>query len=252
MSVRKSFILKDKYKDMSDTKKDKTIMSVKKKDTTIDENLSPFIKNEHHKFVVLKTEKLASALYLITGFVSETDPLRTKIRTCALDLVSSSVNPESSKTNNSFSETFGSRCLEISTMLNMAERAGLVSEMNSRVLCDEYASLAAFVNSNSGKICETESVNFNESLPSAISSIRQTNQVRNSAPKRTYSDKRHSDRKSLILKLLETKDSITVKEATSAIEGCSEKTVQRELLGLVESGVLLKEGERRWSVYKKA
>ena len=34
------------------------------------------------------------------------------------------------------------------------------------------------------------------------------------------------------------------------LKDVSEKTVQRELFALVKEGVLKKEGEKRWSVYK--
>jgi DNA-binding HxlR family transcriptional regulator len=36
------------------------------------------------------------------------------------------------------------------------------------------------------------------------------------------------------------------------IRGVSEKTIQRELGALIESGLVMKQGERRWSVYSLA
>lgn len=55
-----------------------------------------------------------------------------------------------------------------------------------------------------------------------------------------------------ILSILQKKDSITIKDVAEVITDCSEKTLQRELLSMVESGVLKKEGERRWSTYALA
>ncbi|NBD73640.1 DeoR family transcriptional regulator [Patescibacteria group bacterium] len=60
------------------------------------------------------------------------------------------------------------------------------------------------------------------------------------------------DRRAQILGLLQRKDSVSIKDVTEVITDCSEKTIQRELLALVESGVLKKEGERRWSRYSLA
>jgi len=40
-----------------------------------------------------------------------------------------------------------------------------------------------------------------------------------------------------------------VKDFAKVITDISEKTIQRELLDLVQRGVIKKEGERRWSRY---
>ncbi len=55
-----------------------------------------------------------------------------------------------------------------------------------------------------------------------------------------------------ILSILQKKDAITIKDVAEVITDCSEKTLQRELLSMVESGVLKKQGERRWSTYSLA
>lgn len=60
------------------------------------------------------------------------------------------------------------------------------------------------------------------------------------------------DRRAVILGMLQQKDRISIKDVTAVIKDVSEKTVQRELLALVEQGVLKKEGERRWSTYTLA
>jgi hypothetical protein len=60
------------------------------------------------------------------------------------------------------------------------------------------------------------------------------------------------DRRARILGLLQTKPFVTVKDVAESVQGCSEKTLQRELLALVAQGVLKKEGERRWSTYTLA
>ena len=60
------------------------------------------------------------------------------------------------------------------------------------------------------------------------------------------------DRKVIITRLLSKKGGLNIKDFSQAIRGCSEKTIQRELLAMVASGVLKKEGERRWSTYSLA
>jgi predicted HTH transcriptional regulator len=57
------------------------------------------------------------------------------------------------------------------------------------------------------------------------------------------------ERKQVILNLLKTKTEVSVSDVLKELPNVSDKTVQRELVGMVESGVLQKKGEKRWSTY---
>ena len=61
--------------------------------------------------------------------------------------------------------------------------------------------------------------------------------------------KRHSGRRTTILDLLKRQKKVSVRNVADVITGVSEKTLQRELLALVQEGIVVKEGERRWSTY---
>lgn len=61
-----------------------------------------------------------------------------------------------------------------------------------------------------------------------------------------------SERQTLILSTIGARGESSIKDLTDVIKGCSEKTIQRELIALVDSGSLLKTGERRWSRYSIA
>jgi hypothetical protein len=56
-------------------------------------------------------------------------------------------------------------------------------------------------------------------------------------------------RQGRILTLLRAQSHLSIKDFAAVIPDCSEKTIQRELSELVEKGVIVKEGERRWSTY---
>lgn len=60
---------------------------------------------------------------------------------------------------------------------------------------------------------------------------------------------RRDSRRTVIVDLLKKKGRVTVKDISAVVQDCSEKTLQRELLALVNEGILRKEGERRWSTY---
>ncbi len=66
---------------------------------------------------------------------------------------------------------------------------------------------------------------------------------------RIVAERLKEERKDLILELIRKKGTTMIKDFSGVITGCSEKTTQRLLTELVLSGVLKKEGERRWSRY---
>ncbi len=61
-----------------------------------------------------------------------------------------------------------------------------------------------------------------------------------------------NDRQQVILDTIKEKGELSIKDLTDVIQGCSEKTIQRELISLVSTGILSKTGERRWSKYSLA
>jgi hypothetical protein len=61
-----------------------------------------------------------------------------------------------------------------------------------------------------------------------------------------------TDRRAAILHFVLQNKAVSIKEICAAVTDCSEKTVQRELTALIAEGLIKREGERRWSVYKPA
>lgn len=59
----------------------------------------------------------------------------------------------------------------------------------------------------------------------------------------------HSKRRTQILELFKTRDQIDINDVQSVIEGCSQKTMQRELKSMSDDGLIEKKGKRRWSHY---
>ncbi len=62
-------------------------------------------------------------------------------------------------------------------------------------------------------------------------------------------DHTKEERKQRIIGVLRTQKSAMIKDFSSVITGCSEKTIQRLLMEMVQTGVLKREGDRRWSRY---
>jgi hypothetical protein len=57
------------------------------------------------------------------------------------------------------------------------------------------------------------------------------------------------DRVERIKTVLEAKGEATIKDIAEVITDCSEKTIQRDLNSLIDSGHVIRHGERRWSRY---
>jgi hypothetical protein len=223
---------------------------------------------DHLTFTFKKTEKITSALYLVSGLIKDTEPIKWELREKAVGLLSSaiSINGIEPRDRNNDIQMIFSISLEIISLLNIALLAGLVSEMNHSILKNEIegivsllrtkvfedAARAGYVLSDSffkTELSRTdEIVQNNRSLFSRTESKTSENPKKQPQAKVAIKDKKDS-RKSAIIDLLKKQSHLTIKDFTKSIHGCSEKTIQRELLDLVAKGIIKKEGERRWSTY---
>ncbi len=98
-----------------------------------------------------------------------------------------------------------------------------------------------------------------EAGPSAISDTRMSHSVferpiQKDSQKGQQSStfKVQSERTERILEYIRRQGSVSIKEIASTIKGCSEKTIQRELISLIQAGLVRRVGERRWSHYEPA
>jgi hypothetical protein len=264
-------------------------------------------------FIHKKTEKLVTAIYMLSNFFGQEEPLRIKVRELALDLFSNisfvfyNNTPEADRI---LAESV-SIIDESISCFEIANISGLVSRMNFTILKDELISLKDTIESSkkngagqtllipsdffsgdrflSGtqeerKHHPSESRSVKDNHPAAqhadnentnvadmelqrapvalikkepqviserkVYNKRQNNLLPN--PLSSSSSKKKNNRSETILKILRKKDNLTVKDIARVVSGCSEKTIQRELLALVQKNVLKKIGERRWSRYSLA
>ena len=230
-------------------------------------------------FTYKKTEKITSALYLVTGLIKDTDPIKWELREKGVGLLASalSMNGAEPRDRNNDIHTFFSISFEILSLLAVAHTAGVISEMNHSVIKNEIEAVAALLRAKtfedaaragyvlSDSFFKTESSKTEESQSQDASLFSRTNvnlahnqqlakklpELKDKTiakPKIAVKDKK-DNRKTAILELLKKESNLTIKDFSKAIIGCSEKTIQRELLDLVDQGIVKKEGERRWSTY---
>lgn len=75
--------------------------------------------------------------------------------------------------------------------------------------------------------------------------------VQKNAPTSTIGEDK-KERRDAIMRTIRSKGHVTIKDIAEHITGVSEKTIQRDLQELIQHGVLIREGEKRWAVYKLA
>jgi predicted ArsR family transcriptional regulator len=238
-------------------------------------------------YLIEKSSRIASAVLIITSRSNGHDQLRTALEKSAVRLVSYAARTHESNTDR---ESFLLEVSSLIALLDVGVRAVRVAPKNAAVLSEELIALHLFVSElewGEGRAFIQADHLFMRAphelrvaeAPHMTDSAgeRQTRDMRATqvSPKETYvqesqgqvqkdteqSPIRHhiermhdaqKDRRATILGMLQRKDRVSVRDVANVIKDCSEKTLQRELLALVAQGVLVKEGERRWSTYRLA
>ncbi len=225
-----------------------------------------------------KYQKLASAIYLITSFFGNEEPLKWRLRGLSADLVSDGAKDKLTAAR------------DIVSLFGVARAAGLVSEINHDILANELGKLSAEAG-NVQTMLSTPTVALPmasapvSAAPTPVSAPIQkaAEPVIHSQPEESKSEAvkdmlpsvedikakvpverlqtlkefgavsvKKNSRQSVIIGLLKRKKEIMIKDVSPLISGCSEKTIQRELSEMVTAGILKKMGEKRWTRYTLA
>lgn len=239
--------------------------------------------------IIKRTEKIVSAVCLVTNFLSDNDPLKWAIRDKAVALLAnlfSAVGQSIFSKSGTLAQT--SRLInEIISLVEVAALSKLISEMNASIIKKELNLLKDSIedinsvedSSNefllSGLFGEEVSGNDYLALLNGGNvsgqkqnikdkyykghidkghSLSQATTAAKKAPNHKSKDKRNGAeekgaRKASIMNLFKKNKELTIKDISSAISGCSEKTIQRELNGMLKDKIIRKEGEKRWSKY---
>ncbi|MBI2086848.1 MAG: hypothetical protein HYT69_01610 [Candidatus Zambryskibacteria bacterium] len=196
-----------------------------------------------------KLQKLASAIYLITGFFNDQEPLKWRLRKLSVDLVSDMIKDKTRTVR------------EVAAFFALAKNVGLISDTNHKILAHELSKIEYEQEKPLETIFSREA-QLSERLLSPLpeSDYIKDNIVEKKQEKPLLKEfgawskpsVKKNSRQSIIVNLLKRKKEIMIKDVSPLISDCSEKTVQRELLSMVAAGILIKRGEKRWSRYSLA
>jgi DNA-binding transcriptional ArsR family regulator len=223
-----------------------------------------FEKDIRKIFIYKKAERLAKAIHLIAPAFSDSVSLKNRIDAVAIGLVDAAILPSSA------SRTALSReLLTLSSILSIARAGSLLSSMNTELIVREtHILLQEVAEYEEPRISFDETPTLSGIAKKAVSQDSRGRPVakKSSTQSRAHSrepqgDKGHikdignvsdtsiKDRREAIMSVIKNKEIASIKDISTVIRGVSEKTIQRELITLVAAGMVLKKGERRWSIY---
>lgn len=240
--------------------------------------------DQHVLFIAQKSEKITVALYMITDFLKDKEPFKWEVREKSVQFLSfiSSFSGLmlASQKEKAIADALSLLSLILS-LLRFGVSARFISQMNYSILKDEYNSLYETLHDRlsthqpiDGLVLPQDFFDIkNEGQHIGhIQSQRQTNpqnvsqaecndkesdteifNVTYAAPQTTMANfqltSKKEARQDIIMKILRTKGATSIKDISEVMSGCGEKTIQRELISLINNGLVHKIGERRWSKY---
>lgn len=246
-------------------------------------------KHNSMSVIAKKTEKISTAIYMVTDFVHESEPIRNRLRSLSLSLISDirKVGRHSVEPQYLVIEEVRATSEEILVLIQLAGTVGLISEMNARIIRNElekiqkefevlYGTPRTNVATHPGYAnviltpdmfeVPTATENF-LATPKDYQAFSYKGQKDNSnvlykndflSTKNTNSVNKKLDvgikiaRRNDVLNVVKANVTASIKDVKFVLKDLNEKTIQRELFALVQEGILVKEGEKRWSVYRVA
>lgn len=241
-------------------------------------SLGFFSAEDYLLYIFKKTEKITAGIYLVSGLLKDDEPMKWELRDHGMELMSSSFTASSNQPGDKSAtiQSLFTAALETISLLNVARISNLITEMNHSLLVHEIDNIVAMLRDRLAESAENAGYVLSESFfktPDLFASgfragersggqhlkghiaghdlwksDRNQSKEGHSIGHNTIHEKK-TTRQESILNVLKGQSNLTIKDFSKVIKDCSEKTIQRELIELVERGIVKKEGERRWSRY---
>jgi hypothetical protein len=131
-----------------------------------------FHNNQTLSFIHKKSEKISCGIYLVTNHLPNEEPIKWSIRKLSLSLIKDIFSLRGNFSNNPLTlNDIKYQIKEIISLLDLLKSAGLISNMNNRILVDEVGKILGFMEpeynlTNSPETDFSENFfNVNQSLP---------------------------------------------------------------------------------------
>lgn len=228
-----------------------------------------FEKDIRRVYIYKKAERLAKAIHLVSPAFRASPALRNRMDGIAIGLVDAAILPPAAAR-----DSMSRELLALSSVLSIARTGGLLSSMNAelisreaqqllqeiatyeepRLFLDDAPSLAELakeagserVGSASRAVGGQAAGRLGLPVPPADRALNHKGHLKGQVKDKT------KDRREAIKSILKAKGPSHIKDISTLIRDVSEKTVQRELQALVDSGEVSRKGDRRWTTYALA
>lgn len=235
----------------------------------------------------IKTNKLVTALYMVTDIMDTSEPIRHKLRFLGGEVISD-INGLKFFNRTDHQIEVKRKISEIISFLDIASAVFMISTMNAEVLKREFTELQKALDNSSKKsiwlsdFLSEEKVEKNmtedaehlrigvqkgSTLLKALKDIAMSDRMSDKVSimsnrnykgqmeilNKTKDDLKKKRREEIIYIIKNNNKEATISDiknkATGALVSCGEKTIQRELISMVLDNVLEKSGSKRWSKY---
>ncbi len=236
--------------------------------------LNPFGDNRAADRAYRRAERITAAVHLLTNHIDSREPVRHEARHSSTKLLGAllDVRDEMRAGNSSGLIAVLSSIRQLISLVRMLAISGFASTQNVTAIVEALDELGNFMQvsqrtnfSESVVITREELLDVGTLTPRVTTvtikddkDMRTTREMTGSSPVASEVVKSHvingqtSVRTQSILEILKSSGSMGIKDICSNLPEYSEKMIQRELLGLVADGRVVKTGLKRWSRYSVA
>ena len=232
------------------------------------------------KDITKKTQNIVTTIYMVCEYIDEKDPIKEKLKGLSLSLITQVVDYDYNviALGHSHVKSLLTTSEQICSLIKIAETIGLVSKMNATIILSELSKINNHLSETASTSERKESLTISSVVfpKDLFSDDDARDQQKKNVNKTTQHNvanshislplkniQRHTpstptifigkeDRKKKILEIVREKgidNGVVIKDICNVMPTLSEKTIQRELTDMVDSGVLKKVGEKRWSRY---
>lgn len=229
-----------------------------------------FEKDIRRVYIYKKAERLAKAIHLVSPAFRTAPALRDRMDGIAVGLVDAAILPPTAAR-----DSMSRELLALSSVLSIARTGGLLSSMNAELISREAQQLLQEIATyEEPRLFLDDAPSLAELTKEAgaerlLGQHPQAARARDAGPrpqraaqaKGTQSSKgqsqgqvkdKNAERREVIKSILRSKGPSYIKDISTMIRDVSEKTIQRDLQALIDSGEVVKTGERRWTTYAVA
>lgn len=189
-------------------------------------------------FVFRKSEKLTTALYMVTDIMSEREPMKWKMRETAVELMSGvtlAVGANPTEKMSALADVL-KKAERLISFLDIAEASRLLSAMNASVLKKEYTVLKSSIEYEWTKIFDQDRMVFTDKFFAVPEENIETRLIEQPASREevvkldnvSYDDKRH-ERKDVVTIPRETGGRMLVQPKRQVIQEVAKEVIGQEI-----------------------